>query len=1116
MHTLHHIEVVMNTMSVRGFNALCIAFAFCLLTPLARAQPHTTIRFPANAQSGVATDASIVLSATHPIVPPTITHAWPDEEASGWRAEEPTVLLVDASKCARMPREKWSRAAIMGSYTFDDPRTLRFTPRVPLRMGITYRCVIDGIRLTTPDGNVSTVPHEFEFTTTTGVPTISKSTFDSGSVVHCNQSLYINFSTIDAGTLADAATRIRITVQDELGQDIHVPYALLMHHHISAVEIRPHGRWPLQRPMTVALPWGEVTGDHHDSKTWGVVARGAATLAVQAVSADGRAIPEGLRAFYSAQSQVLVSGERATIVSPPWFDDRWRFVGWASPNISSADKQSTLALDVTLPCELLSDRVHLNAIVERVDTMRVVVKLDGGGTVTILDSANAVISELSETDTIMLTDDLPRFSIAVSASAGHVFSGWQAPNTALHGVSVGTIVITPQALANQGNAGNSPQAHASQNSLANTAIIPHVQPNFPVIPITPGSESFKLRAQLADVDREPAFDVEDGVVFTTPQWFEEGTQVERTPCIRAERCWEILSVDNAGDRGGNQQFAAGTAEACETAWLTDPENVVTFSVRRRRIQLRVERVLLASDNADDIIAGRHLHPESYVIVDRQVGPEGAQQWRPLSSATCVTADKIEFNTYEVRCGDLVRFRIRGSDVRGEKWKFWANIQSYGLPGAGDVVGDETHYTMVIDRDIAQFAASDCTGKDLERQEVRVRACFRQQFGIDALGLRVRLMTPSGSKASSTFREIWVDPLVYYDQVDDEPIDGRQLEYIPLFGTVLRVKFTTPIDVRTVFAEGMKAYSYSNINVNSPRSGNLDFTVKSFDDEHISFAPVDGSPIDIVEFRVCDPTTSPRKQALHFGNITLYCSTTLKSLSGEALPARFSFLLNSMERPGYGLFLHKAKWSHDGDNDFWPFTNYAELYNVLYGAVLTPTAAQHAELGFQRLPDCREQQGIEPSECVYKYTDDDGYFGFSDRTLLFEPSWLGDRDYVFSHIVSYDEDCKDNGDCLVNNVYALLDAVREKTAGYQPSAEEKSEGITWENVVPDLIDLGAQFIQALLPVDDQDEFIGTMSLLESASDLWGAAESTAPYAVRYHDNGEYVYKVRLYPRRQLRF
>jgi len=224
----------------------------------------------------------------------------------------------------------------------------------------------------------------------------------------------------------------------------------------------------------------------------------------------------------------------------------------------------------------------------------------------------------------------------------------------------------------------------------------------------------------------------------------------------------------------------------------------------------------------------------------------------------------------------------------------------------------------------------------------------------------------------------------------------------------------------------------------------------------------------------------------------------------------------MERPGFGLFLDKAKWSHDGDNDFLFFTNYAELYNVIYGAVLTPAAAQYTDLAFQRLPDCREQQGSVPSECVYSYSDDNGYFGFSNRTLLFEPSWLGDRDYVFSHIVSYDEDCKDKGDCLVNNVYALLDAVREKTAGYQLGQEEKSQGIDWETALPDIIDLGAQFIQGLLPIDEQDEFIGQMSLMTSASELWGAAESTAPYVVRYHDNGEYVYKARLYPRRQLQF
>lgn len=1066
----------------------------------------------------MATDASIVIRATHQIVPPAITHAWPNAEASGWRAEEPTILLVDAARVANMPRERWARAAIIGSYAFDNPRTLRFTPSIALRMGVTYRCVIDGIQLVTPGGAVRAAPHTFEFTTAKGVPTIATSTLDSISVVRCNQSVFVTFTTIDASTLTDAANRIRITTESETQERLAIPHSAIAHNHIQAIEIRPHGQWPLQQPITIDVPWGDVTGEQRNSKTWGMVARGAASLSVRAVSVDGRNVPDDIRSFYEVQGQVVQSSQRVAVITPPWFTDRWRFVRWESPDIPSADIQTASSLDVTLPCDLLSDKLHLTAILERVDTMHLIVTLDNGGSVIVHDSANTVVAELSETDTIMLTDALPQFTITASAAVGHTFTGWQGSNTPWHGVAGATLRVTPQSFAvaaGLANAGGTKGA-ANANVLApTTGFYAHVMPNFPTGPITTGDELFKLQAIIVDSDPEPGFSAEDGVAFTTPSRFVEATSVERTPCVRAERCWEIVSTNDAGGGAGNQAYAAGTEEACETAWLTNPENTVTFSVRRRRIQLRVERVLLASDNADDIIAGRHLHPESYVIVERKVGIEGAEQWVTLSAAICNSPDNIEFNTYEVRCGDVVRFRIRGSDARGETWKFFANRQGYALPAGSEVVGDEVRYTMVVDLDIAQFAASDCKGSDLDKPEVRVRACFRQQFGVDALGLRVRVMN-GGTKVNATFREIWVDPLVYYDQIDDEPTDGRQMEYIPLFGTVVRVKFTTPVDIRTVFDAGMKARSYSNVNVNNPLAAGLDFTVDSFDDEHISFAPADGSAIDIVEFRVCDPTTSPRKQALHFGNINLFLSTRLTSLTGEPLKTRFSFLLNSMERPGYGLFLHQAKWSHDGDNDFLFLTNYAELYNVLYGAVLTPAEAQYTELGFQRLPDCREQQGVTPSECVYSYSDDNGHFDFSNRLLLFEPSWLGNLDYVFSHIVSYDEDCKDEGDCLVNNVYALLDAVREKASGYQPSPEEKSRGISWETVVPDLIDLGAQFIQALLPIDDQDEFIGQMTLLQSGSELWGTAESTSPYIKRYHDNGEYIYKARFYPRRQLRF
>lgn len=1089
-----------------------------MLVPLARAQPRAAVVFPAAGQGDVAVDASIVIGATHTIIPPSITYAWPDGEASGWRADEPTVLIVDDAWASTQPRDRWSRRAIAGSYTLADPRTLRFKPRQPLRRGAMYRCVVNGLQLSVPSNIYRVPPQSFSFTTAKGIPVVAASTLDSTSVVRCAQSLFITFSDIAGNTLADASARVRITAEAGPGEvAMSVPFQVVKHEKLKALELRPIGAWPLQRSLSVALPWGTVTGDPHNSKAWCVVARGASQLEIDVVTTDGRPIPADIIEYFKHQECVITPGSTVPVVTSTWFDNRWRFVRWESRDFQSINHQSELSLNLTAQCQDLKPKMQLYAILERVDTMRLVVQVSSGGSVMVRDEADNMLRVLTKTDTIILSDKAPSLTLTATALPGYSFAGWQTPvvssgnnpsvNTnalaasSLNGSAGASVVIKSQAF------GGNTQAGLNQG---------YIQPNFPVGKVSQPAEMYSLRAAIVDESPEPSYSAQESVVFTTPSQFAYGQEVERTPCVKAGPCWEIVSVNDVAEGGGNRALPAGTEQVCETALLTDPENEVTFTVRRRRIQLRVEKVLISSDNANEVIAGRHLHPESYVIVERQTGIEGAYAWRPLIAADCNASDDIEYNTYEVRCGDVVRFRIRGSSLRGEAWKFWANKPGYVLPGSKQVVGEETRYTLIVDRDLAQFDGTDCSGTNNDKPEIRFRACFRQQFGIDAIGLRVRTMLPGGSKASSTFREVWVDPLLYYDAQEDEPADGRQLEYVPYYGTIVRFKFTTPIDIQTVFDGGMKAKTYGNVNVNNTLADNLDFSVNSFDDEHIGFAPLDGSPVDIVEFRVCDPTTSPRKQALHFGNISMFCSTSLKSTSGEALPTRFSFLLHSMERAGYGLFLERAKWNHDGDDDFWPFTNDAELYNVLYGAVLTPTAAEYSDIAFQRLPDCREQQGTPPSECVFEYNEDDGYFGFAGKTLLFEPSWLGDRDYVFSHIVSYDEDCKDEDDCLVNKVYDLLDAVRGKTAGYQPSDAEKSAGISWETVVPDLIDLGAQFIQALLPIDDQDEYIGQATLLNSASELWGAAEPTAPYIIRFHDNGEYVYRTRLFPRRAVKF
>src|SRR5690606_33088765 len=135
-----------------------------------------------------------------------------------------------------------------------------------------------------------------------------------------------------------------------------------------------------------------------------------------------------------------------------------------------------------------------------------------------------------------------------------------------------------------------------------------------------------------------------------------------------------------------------------------------------------------------------------------------------------------------------------------------------------------------------------------------RACYRQGFGIEAIGLKVR--TTNGSDRSKAhFEQRWYSPGQLNDVFDDEPTGGHHLEYVPREGAIVKIRFTLPVDQRTVLAGAIKIDSYDNTLYSDPQNTNLDFSTVS-SDGNCSFESEQYESARTVVLSIKDPNTSP--------------------------------------------------------------------------------------------------------------------------------------------------------------------------------------------------------------------------------------------------------------------
>lgn len=1051
--------------------ARALLAAFVTIAGIMSAQ-HPVLLSPQDGTANITLRPDIIVLFPSPIDASSITTRWPNAEPNGWRSDEPTLLILRAADAQKHPRTAWAQHAIRVRYVHVDPRLLRMTVGT-LAPATQYVCVLQHL---TVDGGMQLPPLEFSFTTRPDVPKLVEHSLIGIDALRCSDPITMSFSAPVTALPQpiDAYIRIRSNTDS-------VPYTLTVDDKGRRVTIEPTGRWPAGATLRVDLALGRATGEDLDNKRIDIPVRAAGRLRVRARSLDGSAVADTVQDILSRNDVVAVVNSTYTIQCPAWPTSRWRFIRWESKDIPSIHGSTQTTLSWQPDCDQINRQLDVDALVERVDTLKVPITIDNGA-VEVYDEDGALLDVYDADDTLMLTTGTPRLFLHAVAAAGTVFGAWSAPGTPLNGSTAPVLPVSMQVL---------------HPGPAHTTTSKPIVPTF--IPPT-GNERFRLRGQVQDVEPDAGFDVAESVVWTTPMMYEALQSETRVLCVAARDCWEILGYMTIA---GRTMFDGPQREACVEEQLLDPEHVITFLVRRTPIQVRVETALIETESQDDLIYDKHPHPDVRVTAEvaRTVG--GTTVWTSLGETMCRTQHELARATWRVACGDLVRLRVRDASSRGETWKFFAAVTNYVQPSGGMRVGDTWEYTFVASEDRALFDGVNCSDRRTGLKEIRIRACFKAELGIEAVAVRMRVGGAS-NRTLARFEQRWLDPLVYYDRFDDEPPGGRQLEYIVRRGTDIKVRFTRPIDIRSIEAGSLSLESFGNIDPLQVGRTGMDFTANTSGEGNTSYEPLDGGPATTVVIHAFKPNTSPRLHATYFGSATVTATTAVRSLRGAHLAAPSSFAFNTMELPGFGVQLHSVGLSDDGDWDFWPMVMDGEIYHAMYGGLLATEKAMHVDMGFRRLPPCSVQQGSIPDDCTYDQSDTDPPMLFGDLLQYIEPNWLDKSDIAFSHIQTYDEDCKDQKGCLVGEISSIIATLRGRI-----QASQIGNGSSWGGIVTDLISGGFDLINGLMEPDDQDEYLGEHTMLEGAAGLWGVT----PTGMRtgYGRHTTYTYRPRFYPR-----
>lgn len=1073
--------------SIRRVRFFLVILAMTLVGVLvAQAQPLPILQpmFPVAGQDAVDVTSAIVIRAPAPVDPASVTTFFPNAAPNGWRPLTPTVLVLRDDLAATTPREIWHRFAVHGTTTFDDERTIRWKP-ARLLPRTTYRCVASGVILDAGSGGIQCQPLEYTFTTTRPVVSVRASTLDSHRVITCHQPIYVQFKD-PLPNPASAHAIIDVEEHREDGTWTPVAVHIVLGTASTTIGILPRSAWPPGRPLRLRCNLPLVTGDPRSTYMRQAVVRGATTVKADVVAVDGHEVPSDVRSAFDTATVVVPTGSERSFFAPSNLPLPWRFVRWQTPSITDTILLTRHQLQFHVDCSDARAESSVIAVVERIDSADITVDLDSSGHVEVYTNDGALLATLTQSTTLRVATTQGPITCSAIAGANMSFAGWQSAPSGSAGSPAASLTIQVSALLGM-NGGGQPNGSMQLGTAIN--------PRF--VPLSPyRTERYRLVARIADEDADPLFNVADAVRFTTANEFEDVQAGSRTVCVTAERCWQITGYHDPS-LGPPVRFATPVQEYCHTAALLDPENSITFFARRTPIDLRVERVVLGSEDPAHILTDRQPHPETQIDVSKRTLVRGVEQWVPLGKVTCSSPQEL-FERYALRCGDQVRLVVRAATHRGDEWRWWSIRNAYALPAAVQQSSSGGEFTLVVDKDIAQFNGVQCDGNASGQREIRVQAAFRRVFAVASMSMRIRTVQGK-DRSASRFEERWFDPLTYYERQSDEPRGGRQLEYVPRKGTIIKVKYTLPVDIPSILAGGMTASSWDNYLITNPQADGLDFSVTTGDRGNTNFLPTTGQSPDIVEFFICDPTSRPVNQALHFGIVDVTCGTSIRSIYQEPLAAPYTFTAQHIEIPGFGLRLQRADIEYDGDWDFWPFVLDGEIYNSIYGGNLAVDGAHHTSTAFTRLPVCNEQQGA-ADECTIAYSDDDGSLGYGDRAMWLQTMWMDGFDKAWWMMTTWDEDCKDKNDCLVNRMDDVVAIVKRGVDAYAGSGG--SEDLNWDGSLPELIKAGVDLIATLLPPDEQDDFLGEGTFLEDIGSYWGMRTAHAPRIVVDHENIRY--------------
>lgn len=458
--------------------------------------------------------------------------------------------------------------------------------------------------------------------------------------------------------------------------------------------------------------------------------------------------------------------------------------------------------------------------------------------------------------------------------------------------------------------------------------------------LTLPDQQFHLSVTAHDIDQDNRFTAVSAFEIDPGEEFVDDHERWQQVCLQTNSCWEIVGYD---DHNGRTMLRVPVRRYCGSWRLTNPTTRVRFLVRRKSVVLRIERLCKGTqpNQEYDPFCIPHKDGAIQVCVERRV--HNTIVWAPILGHRCPGEDN-DVHEWHVRCGERLRIAVRQQQARALTWHGWSEKIPFAQPQYLGFEDGAHWYELLVQQAHATEALAACGVFDREYPTIQLRALFDQGFIVESVALRV-LIVPENNHSAAHFEERTFDALRLSARSIGEPLDGRQLEYIPGKGTSAVVRFSRPADLTTINNGGLRAASYDNLHPRFPDRSTSFETQSLFDERLIIRYDRPNVPPQTFEFFIMDPATSPRRQALYMGEILLEASPLLRSREGIPLAKRQQFSLSRIEYPGAALRLHTL--SLRGAE------NTSGYVAMVQGFTATPYVVRNTQEGFRLLPECNE-------------------------------------------------------------------------------------------------------------------------------------------------------------------